>query len=592
MITFDSALPKLIPAPKPLRPVIARIAALDKLHRLYNDIRGSAEKPIPAALLDRLSVSYRIASSDLAHIPASGPCIVVANHPFGILDGALLAVLLGEIRTDVRFLANGVMASLPELSDVVIPVDLDGITTGNSSGIRQAIRHVQAGGLLVVFPAGEVSHFDWKKRAVVDGEWHPIVARVGRLLAKQGVPVRIVPMHIEGSNSPWFQAAGIVHPRLRTALLGRELLNKAKREVRISAGSAITAAKLLDFNDIAAASQYLRWRTDILAHRQEFKARTSKSLARLSEPSRQAIAPPVAADVMTLEIGKLRDDQLLASAGDLRVYIASAQQIPNILGEIGRLREATFRAAGEGTGQSSDIDRFDAHYQHLFLWDAKARQVAGAYRLAKADTVVSTLGRRGLYTASLFHYGDSFLRRLGPSIELGRSFIRVEYQRGFSPLLLLWKGIGKYVANNPEHKVLFGPVSISNDYHSVSREMMVAFLEQNASLTEWMKLIVPLNPFRPRGNGRSLPPGLDLDDVSAAVADLEPGRAGVPVLLRQYLKLGGKLLGFNVDPNFSDALDGLIVVDLTRTEPKLLERYLGKAEAAQILEFQKGAYAA
>jgi putative hemolysin len=178
---------------------------------------------------------------------------------------------------------------------------------------------------------------------------------------------------------------------------------------------------------------------------------------------------------------------------------------------------------------------------------------------------------------------------MGPALELGRSFVRPEYQRGFAPLLLLWKGIGKFVARNPRYKVLFGPVSISNRYQSISRELMVSFLERRASLREWMGLVRRRNPFR---GPRLLMPAadFDLEDLSDAVSDLEPDGAGVPVLLRQYLKLGGRLLAFNVDPDFADALDGLIVVDLTRTEPKLLARYLGKSEAAQFLAFQKGTY--
>ena len=198
-------------------------------------------------------------------------------------------------------------------------------------------------------------------------------------------------------------------------------------------------------------------------------------------------------------------------------------------------------------------------------------------------------GVAGLYTASLFQYGDEFLDRLGPALELGRSFVRLEYQKAFQPLLLLWKGIGKYVARNPQYRVLFGPVSISNQYQSISRQLMVSFLERNASLKELVHLVSTRNPFRARRLA-SPKAGFDFEDLSAVIADLEPSQPGVPVLLRQYLKLGGRLLGFNVDPQFADALDGLIVVDLMQTEARLRERYLGKAEAAQFVEFQKGWY--
>src|SRR5581483_11652788 len=248
--------------------------------------------------------------------------------------------------------------------------------------------------------------------------------------------------------------------------------------------------------------------------------------------------------------------------------------------------ELTFRAAGEGTGAACDLDRFDNEYLHLFLWNSANSEIAGAYRLAGTDKV------KRLYTSTLFEYDTGLLRSISPALELGRSFIRPEYQRSFHPLLLLWKGIGRYVADNPRYRILFGPVSISNDYHPVSRELMVTWLERYASMPGWKDLVKAKNPFRRRISSAAVSLASDLDDLVAAVQEVEPSQRGVPVLLRQYLKLGGKLLAFNIDNKFSDALDGLILVDLTKTERKLLDRYLGRAEASTFLEYQKGTYAA
>jgi putative hemolysin len=286
----------------------------------------------------------------------------------------------------------------------------------------------------------------------------------------------------------------------------------------------------------------------------------------------QEIAPAVPAGTLAAEIARL---EALQRSGDLSVYLAAAETIPNTLREIGRLREIAFRAAGEGTGMPLDLDEFDRDYLHLFVWHAGKREIAGAYRLARTDAVPK------LYTATLFRYSDEFLRRIGPAVELGRSFVRVEYQRSFGPLLLLWKGIGRYLKQNPRYKVLFGPVSISNGYQAISRELMVSFLEKYAWMGEWSDLVRHRCAFRRailKGAARPAFPraGFDVEDLSAVVAEMEPCGEGIPVLLRQYLKLGGKLLGFNVDPQFANALDGLILVDLTKTEPKLLERYLGK----------------
>ena len=279
--------------------------------------------------------------------------------------------------------------------------------------------------------------------------------------------------------------------------------------------------------------------------------------------------------------------------GELEAYIARASEIPNVLRELGRLREITFRAAGEGTGKALDLDEFDAHYLHLFVWNPRKQELVGAYRLAHTETVRKQSGARGLYTATLFRYGNPFLDRLGPALELGRSFVRQEYQKGFSPLLLLWKAIGAYVAQHPECKTLFGPVSISNRYQAVSRELIVSFLEKYESLRDWAGLVRNRSALRERflrGANRPVFPdsGFDIEDLSAVVGEIEQSQTGIPVLLRQYLKLGGKLLSFNVDPKFANALDGLILVDLTKTEPKLLERYFGERNASTFLAFQKG----
>ena len=247
-----------------------------------------------------------------------------------------------------------------------------------------------------------------------------------------------------------------------------------------------------------------------------------------------------------------------------------------MLREIGRLRELTFRAVGEGTGNALDLDRFDWYYLHLFVWNARKQEIVGAYRLKGSDVSAD------LYTRTLFRYSDRFLETMGPALELGRSFVRAEYQKGFAALLLLWKGIGKLVSRYPRYKVLFGPVSISNQYQAISKELIIAFLEEQLTLTEWRDLVRARHSPRRQRAGIHQDVGAycnDVDELSDVVSDLDPSHIGVPVLLRQYLRLGGRLLGFSVDSDFSNAVDGLIVVDLTRTEPKLLDRYLGKEEA-------------
>jgi len=598
--TFDSVIPSLLPFrfPYALQKLLSRALGITEIAKVYGELqRAGGERSIADRLLDHIDVNYTTPAFDLTRIPTRGAIIVTANHPFGILEGAILYSLLSKIRGDVRFLANGILQMVPELSEMLIAVDpISGrdAVAGNGRGLKRALDHLSAGGMLVVFPAGTVSHFRWKDQSVSDPEWNTAVTRMAGVLARKGVDVSLVPAYVEGGNGLAFQLAGMVNAAFRTALLGRELLNKRGRRVDVRFGAAIPAAKLIAMPAAREQADYLRWRTYLLAKREAFKPMTAIPLGRRSKATPVPVANEASvAAVLAEEVAALPNDSLLGRSNDLEVYIAEAAQIPRILRELGRLREITFRAVGEGTGKALDLDEFDAHYLHLFVWNARREELAGAYRLARTDAVRERFGIQGLYTASLFRYGDPFLERMGPALELGRSFIRREYQKGFAPLLLLWKGIGAYVARNPRYKTLFGPVSISGQYDAVSRELMVSFLEKYALLKDWAGLVRNRQGLRERllkGTNRPAFPnaGFDVDDLSAMVGEIEQKPTGVPVLLRQYLRLGGKLLGFNVDPNFSNALDGLILVDLTKTEPKLLERYLGKNEAAQFLEFQKG----
>jgi putative hemolysin len=300
----------------------------------------------------------------------------------------------------------------------------------------------------------------------------------------------------------------------------------------------------------------------------------------ISAPPRDmaAVAEAVPRDVLQTEIDTVPSNQRLVDSGDFHVYWARARQTPWVLREIGRLREWTFRLAGEGSGKSADIDPFDDYYLHLFVWDARASVIVGAYRLGLADEIFATYGKRGLYTHSLFKYRTRMLEALNPAIELGRSFVRPEYQRSFAPMMLLWCGIGRFVERSPRYAILFGPVSISNGYSPASRQLIVDYLSTHTAEPLLMHQVRPRRPFRAeRASGSEAACPGSVKELSRMIARIEPDRKGVPVLLRHYLHLGGRILSFNVDGEFSNVLDGLIMVDLRQIEPTLLARYMGKA---------------
>ena len=561
------------------RLALRALPALARLHRIRDGVRR-LEDPFAVAeyALRELRVEVRLSGAELDRIPSEGGVVITANHPFGGLDGLLAIAAIGRRRRDLRILANAELARIEGLRALIIPVDPFGgpkAARANMAGMRRALRWLADGGALLVFPAGEVSHLRLRSASITDPPWSATAARLVRLA---GVPV--VPLYVAGSNSVLFQIAGLLHPRLRTLLLPAELANKAGARVAARIGAAIGPAQYRQIDSDEHLAAYLRLRTYGLQAEMEPGADDSRRPERAAEPVVAEVAPEKVAG----EIEALPAASLLASAGNLRVHLASASEIPWTLQELGRLRELTFRAVGEGTGRSSDIDLFDDYYEHLVLWDAEARRIAGGYRLGRTDVICRRFGRRGLYTSTLFDYGDLFLRLLGPALELGRSFVRIEYQRSFGALMLLWKGIAEYVGRNPRYCRLIGPVSISNDYQPLSRELQVAFLRDRL-LDPLTASLRPKRTFRGRLSLRSV--GIqpswptDIDELSRLIAGLEPDGKGAPVLLRQYLRLGGRVLGFNIDPEFANSLDCLILVDLRRTEPRVLRKYMSDAAWAR-----------
>ena len=297
------------------------------------------------------------------------------------------------------------------------------------------------------------------------------------------------------------------------------------------------------------------------------------------EPKKVDVGEPVAdpADPVLVagEVERLRARGGHVEQGEFEVYICEADEIPQLLHELCRLREIAFRAVGEGSGKALDRDLFDDYYLHLVLWDRRAGTLAGGYRLGRTDKILERQGRGGLYTSTLFDFEAPFLERLDPGLELGRSFVAPAYQRSLGGLLAMWKGLATYCARNPQYTRLFGPVSISGDYTPLSQGLMVKFLREKKWNTELGPLVKPFNPFV--GSADDISPLLEsVEQVSARIADSEPDGKGIPVLLRQYLKLNATILEFNVDPDFSNCLDALILVDLREAPAAVLSRYMGK----------------
>lgn len=509
--------------------------------------------------LRRLDIA--VMAEGLDRLPREGAAIVVVNHPTGAMDGLLLLSVLRRVRTDVRVLGNEWLTRIPEMRDATIALNVfTALPSLRVAALRQAHRWLAEGGLLVVFPAGEVAR-RVRDGVPVDGPWHE-----GVLALSRWTSAPVVPAGIEARASRWFLMASRIHRSLGTLLLPRELLRQRGARVPVRVGTPVTAARLDALPDAASRLAYLRTRVEALAAR------------RPARPVGVPLAPQVLKTALAREIESLPASARLVESGPLRVYCAQATSIPLALREIGRLREQAFRAAGEGTGRALDLDRFDESYTHLFLWHHTRAEIVGAYRMGETTTPSE------LYSETLFTWPRRPQAILGDALELGRSFVRPEYQRDPAALLLLWRGIGSYASRHPRLRRLFGPVSVSADYAPATRAVIAAWTARHAAAPSGVRgrhglaLAADAMAIIEAGAAPTLPA------LEQLVRELEDGR-GLPVLLRQYLRLNGRVLAVSRDPDFADAMDALLVVDLLDLPAAHLERYCGHDGAARIRRY-------
>ncbi|MEZ8801635.1 lysophospholipid acyltransferase family protein [Vibrio splendidus] len=560
--------------------VVEWATGLSKLDKLYQDRPDELSSfEFMHHTLSALNIDYSVSAGATDNIPEQGPVVIVANHPLGAIEGVILADLVGSVRKDVKVLANELLKRLPELDDLFIGVDVFNSKESkrtNAKAIRDANRHLADGGLLIVFPAGEVSSYRKGAKTLTDIEWSKSVAKFVKRHQATTVPI-----FINGKNSELFYQAGRVHPLLRTALLGRELLNKQATTISISISSSIPYSEIKSFEKEMDIVNYLRLNTYLMS--QQDSPNTP-----IHAPSfdTQVIAP-IPPEVLAIEVGSLPEEMKLLEQGDFEVYCTPSQSIPNLMREIGRVREESFREVGEGSGLACDLDEYDLYYHQLFVWNKTKAELVGAYRLGMVDKLIAEHGLDRLYSRSLFNYNQEFIDTLDNSIELGRSVVSKPYQKSLNSLLLLWKGIAAFVYRHPQYTHLFGPVSISNDYSHNARLLIATTLSIHHYDEQKANLVSPSSPLNTSNNvfwqNHLLSSLASVPLLSKVLARMEQGK-GLPVLLRQYLGMNGKLVCFNVDPSFNDALDGLIVVNLKKVPLKTLGKYMGRDLAQDYLE--------
>ncbi|MCB0356036.1 MAG: lysophospholipid acyltransferase family protein [Bdellovibrionales bacterium] len=541
----------------------------------------------------------------LQKIPTKGPLLIVANHPFGGVEAIVLAAKLSEIRTDFMFIANEVLNAIPEVTPYLFSVDIDekrGITTKiqNRMQVQNAIQHLKAEGALILFPAGEVSTAfpPWKK--AYDTKWSRSVARIAKESQAQ-----VLPIYFSGKNSFLFQLASVflftqphnfISKTLRTLsltlrglLMVHEVLRKRNTNIPMTIGTTIPYSQIQHIESNKALAEYFRLRTYLLGGDSQLVGSRldfiNKRIRRKKSSRPRKLLPigiKIKTEKLLEDIQTLNKDthHLIHDTKNFAVYIAKAEDIPNILPEIGRLREITFRAEGEGSGLAYDLDSYDKHYEHLFVWHKDNQEIIGAYRLGTISELIQKFGIEGVYTYSLFDYQEEFLKEIGESMELGRSFVVPAYQ-GSRALILLLTGIAKVLLQRPQIKTLFGPASISAEYSKIASFVMIEFLMRQHGADEHVQsLVKPSLPYKLKtdldeNNLMSLIQGAEnLEGLNAVVEAVEEVKA-VPTLITYYSKMGARYVAFSVDKEFN-SIDGLIVVKLSNFPKPMLKKMLGE----------------
>jgi len=560
----------------PVASAIMNLTRINEVNKLYDVLKDKSGKDFFDSFVRERDLKYIVFEEDLAKIPKSGPFILVSNHPLGAIDGILMAKILTEIRPDFKIMGNFLLEKIKPMEPFVIPVnpfETRKDVRNSATGMRETLKHLENGGCVGIFPAGEVSNRNNDFSEIRDKAWEKPALK---LIKMAKVPV--VPMYFHAKNSRLFYQLAKMHPDLQTMLLPAEMMHKREKPIRIRIGKAVSVKVLEDHDSVEEMGEFLQKKIYMLKSYYEKRKSIAEQLKlpnlKLNFPILkeenvvQNIIDETPQEDIEKEInGLYSKDKMLFRNANYEVFFCTYSEIPSIMREIGRQRELTFRKIGEGSNLPFDLDRYDEHYHHLFLWDSSAKKLVGAYRMALGCEVMKKHGLEGFYTSSLFEFDPELRPFFRKVIEMGRAYISTEYQQKPLPLFLLWRGIVHVCLRNPEHKFLMGGVSISDKFSEFSKSLMIEFMRSHYYDSAVAQYIHPKKEFKVKLKDRDKhlffdEVESDLNKLDKIIDDLEP-EMRLPVLIKKYIKQNAKVISFNVDPSFNDAIDGLMYIRIS-----------------------------
>ncbi|WP_419870268.1 lysophospholipid acyltransferase family protein [Chryseobacterium sp. CT-SW4] len=560
----------------PVASAVMSIAKINEVNKLYEKLKDKEGKDFFDSFVKERNIKYIAFEEDLAKIPKTGPFILVSNHPLGAIDGILMCKILTEVRPDFKIMGNFLLEKIKPMKPYVIAVNpFEGRKDAynSSSGMRETLKHLENGGCIGIFPAGEVSNKNNADGEILDRPWEKPALK---LIRTAKVPV--VPMYFHAKNSSMFYQIAKIHPNLQTLMLPSEMMSDREDPIRIRIGRPISVRAMEEMENIEELGEYLKRKVYMMKSYYDKRKSLSQvfNLPNLSlkfpllkeENIIQNIIDETPKEDILKDISRLKcSDKMLFSNGNYEIFFTTYEDIPSVMREIGRQRELTFRAVGEGSNLPFDLDEYDKHYHHLFLWDNVEERLVGAYRMALGKEVMKKYGVKGFYTSSLFEFEQDIHPFFKKVIEMGRAYITEEYQQKPLPLFLLWRGIVHVCLRNPDHKFLMGGVSISNKFSEFSKSLMIEFMRSNYFDSAVAQYITPKNEYKVRLRDRDKnlffeEVESDLNKLDKIIDDLEP-ELRLPVLIKKYIKQNAKVIAFNVDPNFNDAIDGLMYIRIS-----------------------------
>ena len=553
-----------------LAPVLDRILGINKLNAIYfkKKLLGLDKQAFCQKLLKGLGVKVLDGDKVVEKIPKSGKCIVVCNHPYGFVEGVIIAQLLSAYRSDTKIMANIALKTIKEVNDYFIFANpLKPNATINAVAIKHCYQHVENEGLLVIFPAGRVSFYQNDHKIISDGHWNRLAVKIAE---KTQAP--ILPIFISGTNSTFFHRLGRLYYRFRLLMLAHEMFKLQGHEITLSTKNLITAKTLSVFEGIETKNTFARLQC-YLNDTEYFTPWPQDEIPKQASTVKLPVAEETDYEIVKSELSQLPAKHSLVKYKHYTVYYGYQSQVPNCVKEITRLRELTFRDLDEGSGLPYDTDKFDATYMHLFIFDNQNEKITGAYRIGQTDLLQKQGSVENLYLTQMFAFGKNFINQQQPCLEMGRSFIIASEQKSFHSLLLLWKGIGAFVCQNPRYRTLYGTVSLSKLYDPRS----VAIMEK--VMVNKPEGVIAKNVFsgqlHPEVDHFIKQNTLGLDALSAMVVSIEQDSKDIPILLKQYHKLGANFHSMAIDSNFNQTPGLLLSVHLPSAPEKLLKLYLG-----------------